>query len=145
MWLIKKKVLAGGCGCDSKLTPCTSFLVANRAELIRSCRAKVAQRPAPEARGKEFGIAFFLDQLIETLQAEKAVDPARVCVVSGSSGDVASSLSEMVMQRRSRVGSWLRMGSRSIRWCTTMATFARRLRSSPSKMMLPSRRRSFTP
>ncbi len=72
------------------------FLVANRAELIRR-RAKVARRPAPEARGKEleFGIAFFLDQLIETLQAEKAVDPARVCVVSGSSGGVASSLSEM--------------------------------------------------
>ncbi len=36
-----------------------------------------------------------LTQLIETLQAEKAVDPARICAVSGSSGDVASSLSEM--------------------------------------------------
>src|SRR5690349_8999882 len=48
------------------------FLTANRDELVRRCRAKVAKRPAPAATEIELehGIPLFLDQLIGTLRKE---------------------------------------------------------------------------
>jgi signal transduction histidine kinase len=48
------------------------FLTANREELVRRCRAKVAKRPAPQptAIELEHGIPLFLDQLIGTLRTE---------------------------------------------------------------------------
>lgn len=48
------------------------FLTANREELIRRCRTKVAKRPAPTptAIELEHGIPLFLDQLIVTLRQE---------------------------------------------------------------------------
>lgn len=49
-----------------------AFLTANRDELVRRCRAKVARRPAPAptAIELEHGIPLFLDQLIGALQKE---------------------------------------------------------------------------
>ena len=48
------------------------FLTANREELVRRCRAKVAMRPAPKATATELehGIPLFLEQLIATLREE---------------------------------------------------------------------------
>jgi hypothetical protein len=48
------------------------FLTANRDELVRRCRAKVAKRPAPTptAIELEHGIPLFLEQLIGALRKE---------------------------------------------------------------------------
>jgi hypothetical protein len=48
------------------------FLSSNRVELISRCRAKVAQRHAPDPIGREleFGIPIFLTQLTEILRQE---------------------------------------------------------------------------
>jgi signal transduction histidine kinase len=64
------------------------FLSANRDELIDRCRAKVAQRAAPEATKDELehGIAHFLDQLIATLKVEQTPEPMRSRRISGPSG-----------------------------------------------------------
>jgi signal transduction histidine kinase len=64
------------------------FLSANRKELIDRCRAKVAQRAAPEATKDELehGIAHFLDQLIATLEVEQTAEPMRSRRISGPSG-----------------------------------------------------------
>jgi signal transduction histidine kinase len=70
------------------------FLTAKRADLIERCRVKVSKRSAPKAIETEraFGIPHFLDQLIETLQAE----PERSKKVSGATdGSSNSALSEM--------------------------------------------------
>lgn len=73
------------------------FLAANRLELIDRCRGKVARRAAPEATGEEleFGIGYFLDQLVETLRVEEMGDPMRSREISGPSGGDQSSLSDM--------------------------------------------------
>ncbi len=62
------------------------FLTANRTDLIDRCRAKVAQRPAPQAttREQEFGVPLFLDQLIKTLRIEQTSTPMDGRAVSGS-------------------------------------------------------------
>jgi hypothetical protein len=70
------------------------FLTAKRAELIERCRVKVSKRSAPKAIETEraYGIPHFIDQLIETLQAE----PERSKEVSGAAdGSSKSALSEM--------------------------------------------------
>ena len=48
------------------------FLTANRVELVRRCRVKVAKRgaPSPTASELEHGIPLFLEQLIGTLSRE---------------------------------------------------------------------------
>ncbi len=74
------------------------FLTSNRVELIRRCRGKVARRATPEATEQEldFGIGFFLDQLIETLQVEETSDlTGQSRKISGPSGGDVSSLSDM--------------------------------------------------
>jgi len=45
------------------------FITANRGELIRRCRAKVAGRsaPTPTSTGTERGVPLFLDQLVDEL------------------------------------------------------------------------------
>jgi signal transduction histidine kinase len=66
------------------------FLIANRAELERRCREKVADRPdrLPNKQQLEQGIPMFLDQLIRTLQAENRGAAAEAMAVSGlPSGD----------------------------------------------------------
>jgi hypothetical protein len=70
------------------------FLTAKRAELIERCKEKVSKRSAPRAIESERvnGIPTFLDQLIETLQAE----PERSKKVSGATDNSSkSALSEM--------------------------------------------------
>jgi signal transduction histidine kinase len=49
------------------------FLTANRSELLTRCAARVAQRNAPKLSNVELkhGMPLFLDQLIDTLQAEE--------------------------------------------------------------------------
>jgi signal transduction histidine kinase len=73
------------------------FLSANRKELIDRCRAKVAQRAAPEATKEELdhGIAHFLDQLIATLEVEQTAEPMKSRRISGPSGGGKPGLSEM--------------------------------------------------
>ena len=62
-----------------------NFLIANRHELERRCREKVAARPdrSPNTQQLEQGIPMFLDQLIRTLQAESKGDLTRGLAVSG--------------------------------------------------------------
>ena len=65
------------------------FLAANHVELVHRCRGKVAERAAPEATAKEldFGIGFFLDQLIKTLRVEETSDATgQSRKISGPSG-----------------------------------------------------------
>ncbi len=73
------------------------FLSSNRTELIARCRAKVALRPAREARDDELehGITLFLDQLIKTLEVEQTTKPMDSRRVSGPSGGSAPDSSEI--------------------------------------------------
>jgi signal transduction histidine kinase len=73
------------------------FLASNRRELIDRCRAKVAQRAAPEATKEELehGMAHFLDQLIETLEVEQTAEPSQSRRISGPSGGGKPGLSEI--------------------------------------------------
>lgn len=73
------------------------FLSANRTELIKRCREKVAQRAAPEATKEELehGIAHFLDQLIATLEVEQTTEPMKSRRISGPAGGGRPGLSEM--------------------------------------------------
>jgi len=73
------------------------FLSSNRTELIARCRAKVALRPAREARDAELehGITLFLDQLIKTLEVEQTTEPMDSRRVSGPSGGGPPELSEV--------------------------------------------------
>ena len=71
------------------------FLTANRDELVRRCREKVAKRPAPlpTVVELEHGIPLFLDQLIGTLRQElRAVSagsqlPAEIGATAGKHGN----------------------------------------------------------
>jgi len=73
------------------------FLSANRKELIDRCRAKVAERAAPEATKEELehGIAHFLDQLITTLEVEQTAEPMQSRRISGPPGGGKPGSSEM--------------------------------------------------
>jgi len=65
-----------------------AFLTANREDLIDRCRLKVAKRGAPAADVTylDHGIPSFLDQLIQTLQVERSLEPTRSFRISGPSG-----------------------------------------------------------
>src|ERR1700722_17162991 len=70
------------------------FLTARRGELIERCRVKVAKRSVPKEIESEraCGIPIFIDQLVETLQAE----PERSKEISGAAdGAIKSTVSEM--------------------------------------------------
>ncbi len=73
------------------------FLIANRAELIARCRAKVAKRAPLGMREEELqhGVTIFLDQLIKTLAVERAADSIRSRKVSGRAGGGKPALSEI--------------------------------------------------
>lgn len=73
------------------------FLTRNRDELINRCKAKVARRPLRAATPRQLqnGVPLFLDQLIRTLQAEKADLPAESLRISGARGGLSSDISEM--------------------------------------------------
>jgi signal transduction histidine kinase len=73
------------------------FLDQHRDELIRRCEAKVAQRPRRAATPEQLknGIPLFLEQLTETLRAEKQGAAGDSLRISGASGGQASLLSEI--------------------------------------------------
>src|SRR5580698_5220139 len=83
------------------------FLGANRNELIRRCRDKVAKRSAPRATEAELehGVPAFLNQLIRTLEAEeqtprtkteKTLTSSKAGAISGpSEPDTSPSTSEI--------------------------------------------------
>lgn len=64
------------------------FLDENRAELITRCAAKVAKRPARHAFHEQLenGIPMFLEQLIQTLDAESDGDASEGERISGPAG-----------------------------------------------------------
>jgi signal transduction histidine kinase len=68
------------------------FLTNNSNELVKRCRAKVAERPARGATTTQLanGVPMFLDQLIRTLRAEQIDQPARSVAISGTSAGIAS-------------------------------------------------------
>lgn len=68
------------------------FLTNNSDELVKRCRIKVAERPARGATPAQLanGVPSFLDQLIRTLRAEQANQPAKSLEISGSSAGAAS-------------------------------------------------------
>lgn len=73
------------------------FLIANRAELVARCRAKVALRPARAASSAQLdhGVPLFLAQLIRTLELEQGAEPMRSRAISGPAGGGAPVPSEM--------------------------------------------------
>jgi len=73
------------------------FLTVNRGALIARCRDKVALRSPPGVTEQELahGVTVFLDQLIQTLMAERADDPQRSRQVSGESGGSSRAASDI--------------------------------------------------
>jgi signal transduction histidine kinase len=68
------------------------FLTNNSQELVKRCRAKVAERPARGATAMQLanGIPLFLDQVIRTLRAEQGNYPEESIEISGSASGIAS-------------------------------------------------------
>lgn len=75
----------------------SSFLDNNRADLIARCAAKVAKRPTRNASQKqlETGIPIFLEQLIQTLDAESDGDASEGVRISGPAGGEHTTVSEI--------------------------------------------------
>lgn len=74
-----------------------TFLTNNRDELIARCKLKVACRPRRSATDQQLanGVPLFIDQLIRTLEAEEADEPAESIRISGPSGGDGLALSEI--------------------------------------------------
>lgn len=72
------------------------FLLNNRSELEKRCRAKVAERPGRSATEQQLqsGVPMFLDQLIRTLVVEQTDEPMDSRKISGPSGG-GTALSEV--------------------------------------------------
>lgn len=73
------------------------FLSTHRSDLIDRCRAKVAERTAPQPTPDELqhGIPLFLDQIIKTLSAEQATDHGESQKISGAASGANPSSSEI--------------------------------------------------
>ena len=73
------------------------FIKTNRAVLIDQCRAMVTSRsePKPTLDDLAHGIPIFLDQLIETLSAERASESLRGRAEGGSARAYASDIGSM--------------------------------------------------
>lgn len=75
------------------------FIANNRAELVARCKAKVAQRPSRQATEVQLsnGVPLFIEQLLQTLQAEEGGDDAGSLRISGAAGGdrAGAALSEM--------------------------------------------------
>jgi hypothetical protein len=85
------------------------FLTARRGELIERCNVKVAKRSAPKDIGSEraYGIPVFIDQLIETLQAQ----PERSKEISGAADSAhRSAVSEIGVSAARHGGELSRQG-----------------------------------
>ncbi|GAB3777664.1 hypothetical protein GCM10028796_57040 [Ramlibacter monticola] len=88
------------------------FLIHNREQLVERCKAKVGQRPLRAATPEQLqnGVPLFLDQLIRTLQAEKADLPAESLRISGAAGGSLGVLSEMSTTASAHGGQLLELG-----------------------------------
>jgi signal transduction histidine kinase len=73
------------------------FIANNRDELLARCKAKVARRPHRAATAAQLsnGIPLFLEQLLQTLEAEEGGDHDESLRISGGSGGDTTALSEM--------------------------------------------------
>jgi hypothetical protein len=73
------------------------LLIHHRDELIERCKAKVARRPLRAATADQLknGVPLFLDQLTQTLRAEKEGHAGDSLRISGAAGGDGSSLSEI--------------------------------------------------
>ena len=73
------------------------FLANNRADLINRCIEKVSKRPTRNASQAQLdtGIPLFLDQLIQTLEAEEEDQMRKGSRISGPSGGDQAALSEI--------------------------------------------------
>lgn len=98
------------------------FILANRAEIIRRCRGKVAARsiPPPSVAEIEHGVPVFLDQLCDALpQDGPHTDIARTALLHGQDllaqgltvsqvvhdyGDVCQSITELAMEHGAPIG-----------------------------------------
>ena len=89
-----------------------NFLFNNRDELIARCVDKVAQRPQRNASEKQLhtGIPIFIDQLIETLQAEQEGKPNSGLRISGAAGGDQTNLSEIGVTATAHGTELLRLG-----------------------------------
>jgi len=95
------------------------FIAGNRAELIRRCRSKVETRPSPPSTlaESEYGVAAFLDQLIEALRDQlssnatiesSAAQHGRALQLQGFTvsnvvhayGDVCQSITDLALERK---------------------------------------------
>lgn len=88
------------------------FLKNNRAELIERCKAKVARRPRRAATPEQLknGVPLFLEQLTNTLQAEKAGHAVDSFRISGASGGDLSARSEIGMTATAHGRQLLELG-----------------------------------
>lgn len=89
-----------------------TFLSNNRLDLIARCKAKVAARPrrAPSDEQLANGIPMFLDQLIQTLEAEEAGEQQASIEISGTSGGDGSALSQIGVSAAAHGASLLGLG-----------------------------------
>ena len=89
-----------------------SFLAHNRDELIKRCKDKVAARPQRAATTEQLanGVPKFLDQLIQTLEAEEGGRQDESLAISGASGGDGLALSQMGVSAISHGASLLELG-----------------------------------
>src|SRR6266496_4239965 len=100
------------------------FVTANRDEIIRRCRAKVASRSIPPATAAEIdhGVPLFLDQLVDALHLGVSLSPeiGRSAILHGHDlllrgftvsqvvhdyGDVCQSITELAMETGAPIGT----------------------------------------
>ena len=100
------------------------FVAANRTEIIRRCREKVASRsiPTPTAREIDHGVPVFLDQLVDALRlgvgfnpdiAASAIQHGHDLLVKGFTvsqvvhdyGDVCQSITELAVEMNAPIGT----------------------------------------
>ena len=88
------------------------FLIHNREALIDRCKTKVAQRPLRAATANQLknGVPLFLDQLTQTLRAEKEGDAGDSLRISGAAGGDGSALSEIGLSATAHGRQLLELG-----------------------------------
>lgn len=89
-----------------------NFLSNNRVDLIARCVDKVAKRPLRSASEKQLhtGIPMFIDQLIQTLQAEQEGAAGSGLRISGAPGGDRTNLSEIGLTASAHGTELLRLG-----------------------------------
>jgi hypothetical protein len=88
------------------------FLYNHRDELIKRCKAKVAQRPRRAATAAQLanGVPIFLDQLMRALEAQENGEVDESFRISGAAGGDAAALSEMGLSAAAHGKELLELG-----------------------------------